>query len=205
MNEEVEVGAMSLIFEFNKDVFAIENIEFLSEHDQNFQFNVVDEQILISWYNVDPVVLKSDEAVFNIKIRTADLNNVEITKLDLHILGNSEIADKDAMIIENVKFSTPGLSTSGDSEYYLSHNHPNPFNKTTEITYNIPEAGKVTLKVYNLLGEEISILLDENKEAGLYTVKYDGSELTPGVYVYTIEVAGTNSSFMQSRMMILSD
>ncbi len=203
VNESVEVGAMSLIFEFNKDVFSIENIEFLSESYKNFQYNVIDGKILISWYNIEPIVLDTDEAVFNITIKAAKISSAN--DLTFSIVGNSEIADKDAGRIENVKFSTPELNTSEESDYYLSHNHPNPFNTITEITYSIPEEGKVSLRIYNLIGEEISILVDENKDAGSYTVKYDGSDLTPGVYVYMIEVAGKDSSFKKSRMMILSD
>jgi len=203
VNETVEVGAMSIIFEFSEELFIIEYVEFLSDLETEFLYNVIDGKLYISWYDINPINLQSESPVFNIKIKTLNLETAENEELYFKILGNSEIADKDAQKIENIKFSMPELRVSADRGYYLSHNHPNPFNKTTEITFSLPESGNVILKVYNLLGEEISVLVDENKEAGSYTVKYDGTDLTPGVYVYMIEVAGKDSSFRQSKMMII--
>ncbi|MCD4680718.1 MAG: hypothetical protein K8S00_10060, partial [Bacteroidales bacterium] len=164
--ETVEVGAMSIIFEFSEELFIIEYVEFLGDLETEFLYNVIDGKLFISWYNINPINLHSESPVFNIKIKTLNLETAENEEIYFNILGNSEIADKDAQKIENVKFSMPELRISADHGYYLSHNHPNPFNKTTEITFSIPESGNVILKVYNLLGEEISVLVDENKEAG---------------------------------------
>lgn len=70
--------------------------------------------------------------------------------------------------------------------FMLYQNYPNPFNPTTEIGYQISEVSHVSLKVYDLLGREITTLVDEVKNAGMYAVKFDGSTLTSGVYFYRL-------------------
>ena len=85
------------------------------------------------------------------------------------------------------------------TEYKLSENYPNPFNPSTVINYQIPTSGKVTLKVYDVLGKEIATLVNENKEAGSYNVNFNASNLPSGVYVYKIE----SGSFIKSQKMML--
>ncbi len=84
--------------------------------------------------------------------------------------------------------------------YKLSQNYPNPFNPITNITYQIPTAGKVTLKVYDMLGNTITTLVDEYKERGEYTVQFNGNELTSGVYVYRLEAGNYRES---KKLMLL--
>lgn len=72
------------------------------------------------------------------------------------------------------------------TEFLLHQNYPNPFNPTTTINFELPITSYVTLKVYNLLGQEIITLVNENKTAGKYNVVLDGSQLTSGIYFYRI-------------------
>jgi hypothetical protein len=72
------------------------------------------------------------------------------------------------------------------TEYSISQNYPNPFNPSTVISYDIPEASRVTLKVYDILGREVADLVDEFKEAGRYNVKFDASHLSTGIYIYQL-------------------
>lgn len=71
-------------------------------------------------------------------------------------------------------------------EYNISQNYPNPFNPSTVIVYDIPEAARVTLKVYDMLGREVANLVDEYKEAGRYSAKFDASRLSTGIYIYKL-------------------
>ncbi len=66
--------------------------------------------------------------------------------------------------------------------FNLSSNYPNPFNPTTKIEYQIPQAGQVSIKVYNSLGSEVATLVNERLDVGKYSVEFDGSNLTSGIY-----------------------
>lgn len=80
-------------------------------------------------------------------------------------------------------------SVDRPSSYNLGQNFPNPVNPSTQISYDIPNAGQVTIKVYSLLGSEVATLVDQYKEAGRYTVDFDASlaRLTSGVYLYRLQ------------------
>ncbi|MDE3057513.1 MAG: T9SS type A sorting domain-containing protein [Bacteroidota bacterium] len=85
------------------------------------------------------------------------------------------------------------------NQFALEQNYPNPFNPSTEIRYQVSEAGNVTLKVYDALGREIATLADERKAPGSYEASFDGSRLASGVYYYTLR-AGDN---VQTKQMVL--
>ncbi|HEX3072725.1 MAG TPA: T9SS type A sorting domain-containing protein, partial [Ignavibacteriales bacterium] len=72
-----------------------------------------------------------------------------------------------------------------------AQNYPNPFNPTTVINYAIPQDSRVTLKVYNMLGQEVAALVDDFKTAGRYNVTFDASHLSTGMYIYRL-TAGNN-------------
>lgn len=73
------------------------------------------------------------------------------------------------------------------NNYVLEQNYPNPFNPVTNIKYSIPKAGYVTLKVYNLLGQEVATIFEGNQNAGNYLATFDASNLSSGVYMYRLE------------------
>ncbi len=75
------------------------------------------------------------------------------------------------------------------SAYQLYQNYPNPFNPSTKIKYSLPEEGFVKLAVYNMLGEEVAVLVNAQQKAGRYEVNFNATGLSSGVYVYRIEAA----------------
>jgi len=77
------------------------------------------------------------------------------------------------------------------SQFELSDNYPNPFNPSTKISYTIPRSEKVKLSVYNLLGSQIALLVNERKNSGTHTVSFHAANLPSGMYVYRLECAGT--------------
>jgi hypothetical protein len=83
--------------------------------------------------------------------------------------------------------------------YELSQNYPNPFNPTTEIRFQVPVVSNVKLVVYNLLGQEVAVLVNERKEAGSYQVAFNGANLASGVYLYQLKAG----SFVQTLKMLL--
>ncbi len=84
-------------------------------------------------------------------------------------------------------------------KYELIQNYPNPYNPSTKIRFALPKQGHVALKIYDILGREISTLVNEVKQAGTYTVDFNGSGLTSGVYFYRIE----SGNFSDVKRMVL--
>ena len=84
-------------------------------------------------------------------------------------------------------------------EYALSQNYPNPFNPSTAIEFSLPKASKVTLTVYNMLGQEVATLVSATLGAGRYTTQFDGSKLSSGTYVYRL----TADNFVKASKMML--
>ncbi len=95
--------------------------------------------------------------------------------------------------------SVTDAQTPVPTEYELAQNYPNPFNPTTTITYSIPEDGFVNLAIYNLLGEKVATLVNQEKSTGVYTQEFDASNLPSGIYVYQIQV----NNFISSQKMML--
>lgn len=83
--------------------------------------------------------------------------------------------------------------------YKLEQNYPNPFNSTTNIRYSIPQSGRVTITVYDLMGSEVAKLLDRHQEAGSYDVIFQPKDLASGIYFYTL----TSENFTASKKLIL--
>ena len=84
-------------------------------------------------------------------------------------------------------------------KYNLTQNFPNPFNPSTIISYSLPVSGQVTLKVFDILGSEVAELVNEQKEAGKHTIKFDASKLTSGIYFYQIKAG----DYSETRKLIL--
>lgn len=84
-------------------------------------------------------------------------------------------------------------------DYSLSQNYPNPFNPITQIEYAIPNEGFVSLKIFNVYGQEISILVNEFKGKGYYSINFDARTLPSGIYFYRIE----SNEFKEVKKMIL--
>lgn len=102
------------------------------------------------------------------------------------------------------KFTTGTLVSIDDEnnrvlDYFLHQNYPNPFNPSTTIRFQIPEPAKVTIKVYDVLGREITTLLDEEKKAGKYEFFFDAHSFASGIYFYRIQTG----SFVKTNKMIL--
>jgi len=115
-------------------------------------------------------------------------NNVSIT-----ITSPLDVEDEDEELIP--------------TDYVLYQNYPNPFNPTTKIKYGIPNSGLITLQVYNLLGEVVTILVNKQQSAGIYEVSFDATNLTSGIYLYKIQAgdpsAGSGQSFVETKKMVL--
>ncbi|MCX6165764.1 MAG: T9SS type A sorting domain-containing protein, partial [Ignavibacteriae bacterium] len=114
------------------------------------------------------------------------------------------VQGQDAYVMNfGVTFTTtgvvPSVSSQVPKEYKLEQNYPNPFNPVTKISYDIPKTGLVTLRIYDIVGKEISSLVNEYKNPGSYIVDFDGTSFASGTYFYRLESNG----FVETKKMML--
>jgi hypothetical protein len=110
-----------------------------------------------------------------------------------------------------VHFSEPVTDVEPEGtiseSYQLSQNYPNPFNPSTKIKYTLTTSSFVTIKVYNLLGNEIVTLVNGIKPAGTFEVDFNASEIPSGIYFYKLEagnfLSGSGESFVHTKKMML--
>jgi len=95
---------------------------------------------------------------------------------------------------------SPSFLNATVTEYALHQNYPNPFNPATEIVYDVLETGVVTLKVYNVMGQEVATLVNGTVETGRYATTFDATGLTSGLYFYTITIG---DKFTATKKMLL--
>ncbi len=123
------------------------------------------------------------------------------------------VLDKDNTITEIHEDNNKGYNILGSSsvsgvedenyilpeEYVLYQSYPNPFNPSTKIKYSVPKSEVVSLKVYDILGREVAVFLDEYKSAGTYSIDFNASRFASGVYFYQLH----SGSFVETKKMIL--
>jgi hypothetical protein len=113
-------------------------------------------------------------------------------------------ADKSPVLIDSLQLvvSTTSIEDEFKGEinsYRLFDAYPNPFNPSTTMQYQIPESGFVSLKVYDIVGNEVARLVDKHKPAGSYTIIFDAGELTSGIYIYILQV----NNYIEARKIVL--
>jgi hypothetical protein len=96
-------------------------------------------------------------------------------------------------------YPTSGENSVQPTSYSLEQNYPNPFNPSTTIQYSVPETGWIKLSVFNAIGQEVGILVNEEKQIGTYRIEFNASNLTSGIYYYKIQ----SGNFVETRKMVL--
>lgn len=112
--------------------------------------------------------------------------------LKLGVTGRIHCLNSPVGVEENSRVELP-------RKFSLKQNYPNPFNPTTNIRFEVPVSGFVTLKVYDVMGRKIALLVNEKKSPGTYEVLFDCSKLPSGIYFYRLEAEG----FVETKKMIL--
>ncbi|MDR3610584.1 MAG: T9SS type A sorting domain-containing protein [Ignavibacteriaceae bacterium] len=186
----------------------------------SFGSNVRGQNIILNW----STQTEKNSEKFNLERKTIATNWVDIGAVKAAVLSNSpkqySFTDKNLQS-GKYQYRIKMFDNDGTFEYSkvieaevaipnnfeLSQNYPNPFNPQTKISYNIPFDSKVTLEVYNITGERITLLVNEEQSAGFYSVDFGSSvRLTSGVYIYRIvaidKITGNNFSSVKKMMLL---
>jgi hypothetical protein len=116
-------------------------------------------------------------------------------------VGSQKIAEGSEIIIRNEEVTILRI-TKGQSlptTYNLEQNYPNPFNPSTTIKFQIPNKALVTLKIFDVLGNEVGVLVNREMDTGNYEVEFDAIEIPSGIYFYRLHT----DSFIETKKMML--
>ncbi len=203
IKQDEEIGAVSMVL--NYDVNLVEVLG-LSSNLPNFIYNLQEDKILFSWYNVAPHNFVMNENIFtlHLKAKTSYSNN------EIFQLGNScEFAGADALEIENIILSLPSINIFSDikdiekmknNEFKIS---PNPFFKELKIGYSINSNSEISLKITDITGKKLLYAFEkELVKKGDYEYTLNLENLQKGVYFAVLEIKNKNSTLKKVKKII---
>lgn len=133
-------------------------------------------------------------------LHVGDNIKLKVTISDSSIYNNIDYYPDTSWVVINVLPPILGTETKEICyTYKLEQNYPNPFNPSTIIRYEIPEQTFASLKIYDILGNEVATLANEEKRAGSYEVVFNSTKLSSGVYIYKLQT----TKFIQTNKMTL--
>ncbi len=200
-NDIDAVGAITLSFNYRNDLIEVLRTNF---SDDDIFINQEEGTLNIGWFSTNAIEFNADATIAQIRVRVLSEIPVGTELFELNAI--SELADANAQPIAEVNLKTIGVTTKKGiikgSELTTS-NFPNPFNDYTTISYTLPENGKVKVEVYNSVGMLVNVLVDEYQESGVNNVRFNSSNVEPGVYVYHITVQGETNNYTAVKRMIV--
>jgi hypothetical protein len=203
-----------IAFEYEAVIKNLSKIKAINSNDVSLKLKLIDRTTGNTLYTSDAYTLPLDSIkrtiIGNLTIPFNRLNQRYDLSVKLILEG---VAEEYLNQTENINLVNTYLSgseylgkqnetknnTSKLTDYKLEQNYPNPFNPNTQIKYSVAEDGLVTIKVYDILGREIVVLVNEEKSTGNYEVEFNGSMLTSGIYFYQIKAG----NFVETKKMIL--
>ncbi|MEW6507331.1 MAG: N-acetylmuramoyl-L-alanine amidase [Bacteroidota bacterium] len=195
------VGSFTLRISYNSSVLTFLGV---INSPSGIQSNAADGMLNMSWFSTSPLSKQDGGKLLEMQFRYNGGLSQSASSALTFVTSNCEVTDAFGAPL-SVSYQNGSVLTSVYSivsvpkEYSLIQNYPNPFNPTTTISYSIPQPEFVSLKVFDLLGREVATLVNEAKSPGNYKVKFDGSNLPSGVYLYRMQAG----KFSESRKLML--
>jgi len=146
------------------------------------------------------VINSGERLLADIPFRISNPESITVEKVILIDINRHRVMD-DEIEIELIYGDPPFIP----GDYILFQNYPNPFNPVTTIRYTIPDDCRILLKVYDVLGNEITTLVDEVKNRGIYSVNFGSAEISSGIYFYQLFATSVSSGkiFTETKKMVL--
>ena len=186
---DFDIGAIFMTFQADSDIF-LDSIENYTDN-MTVDVNRTDGEVKILVYSLKGNYMSAGEKNF-----------LSIKGVDKATLKTVEMAKADGQDVKVIKKEN---SQSLPEEFNLYQNYPNPFNPETRIDFDLPQSGQTRLVVYNILGEKVRNLIDENLPAGRHSIMWDGHDnrgqaVSSGIYLYRLE---TKTGQSTRKMMLL--
>ena len=193
MKTAASIGSMSMAFQFPTESATFVGVR----GPEGMVSNASNGIVAVAWFNADNA-LKLNENGTLVTLRFKPTANVRGFGLTLY--PNSQVTDAEGTALSGIRLEVPAIDASIPTVFALGQNYPNPFNPATAISYRLSAISIVTLRVYDILGREVTTLVQEEKEAGTHTVRWDASGLPSGIYMCRLQAQGN----VATRKMILT-
>lgn len=199
ISSDLQVSSYTFYLNYPKELVQFTGIKGF----EGLVYNEKDGKISLVWDDIKLNDLKANQVIFALQFKPTENFKAGVSfTLDVDAV-NSELASFDK-ILTNAGVTVSTVEGFVPAEFSLRQNYPNPFNPSTQIQYDIPVDGKVTLDIYNVLGQKVASLINELQTAGAYKVEWNASNLPSGMYIYSITVEGTGKNFKQTKKMMLT-
>jgi hypothetical protein len=191
------LGAISLVMTIPQGI-SVTELKASKQAMGEILYSISDDQLRIGWYALDAVNFMKDEVIFNLSVKVDGTSDSDWT------VGNeSVLADVTGTTFPNAVISMPKLVNVAQNGL-STWNQPNPFSEQTNITYTLPLAGNVTVTIYNSLGQEVLVPVNNIQDAGTYSFILDGKTLPVGAYIYKLTLETPDEKFSSANRMLLT-
>ncbi|MDP1676238.1 MAG: M14 family zinc carboxypeptidase [Bacteroidota bacterium] len=187
---------------FTSNTFALLEQRFINYVRMNFPDSIRPYTYYVSWVNSFPTQYPESWCWSNYKEKIMALTYEDGNCTSASMFDNTAQAilkGVDAYLHDTTSVTSVLATNNIPEQYFLEQNFPNPFNPTTTINYQLPITNHVSLKVYDVLGREVALLVNEEQSSGKHSITFNASSLSSGVYVYRLH----SGSILETKRMVL--
>jgi hypothetical protein len=205
IKQAVELGALTLRFVYPVEFVEIEDVV-LAATGESLLFTANNGLLTIVWFSLEPLALSENDELVVVKVHTKDLSSIE-EPIAFSLGSYSELTDGNAQVLEDVVIAMPVIVTETLSmgENTTSDHvalYPNPTKDICTLAYELPEAGRVTVSVYNLMGVKVLDAANSRMESGHHELRLSTASLASGMYSCRITFEGESSWVKTIKLII---
>ncbi|MFY9152762.1 MAG: right-handed parallel beta-helix repeat-containing protein [Prolixibacteraceae bacterium] len=198
-SSSMEIGAISLIIKIPSELVMVKDV-LVKNSNVTADWIVNGDELRIGWYSSTTVNVAENGSLLTLKLTSTSAFTLGKTmqfalKFDpLNELadGNSDVIQNASLLVAEVGNGVTGIHNPVDNSGLSLINYPNPFKGYTMLEYNLPVDGKVTVQVYNSLGQLVKSVVDANQNAGNHTIRMESNDLMPGIYIARLRLTNLN-------------
>lgn len=199
----MQVGAISMILQIPSGLVNVQDV-LVNDSNTATDWVVNGDELRIGWYSSTPVNVDKNSNLLTLKLKSTSAFTVGKTmQFTLKFDPLNELADGNSIVIQNASLLVAGVGNGVTGIHKQIENsglslinYPNPFKGYTMLEYNLPIAGKVTIQVYNSLGQLVKSVVNANQNAGNYSIRMDSNDLMPGIYIAKLRLTNLNTEMI---------
>ncbi len=203
IDNNASINGYHLSIDYNAGIFEILDVKTLNNKGK---FNAANGTLKVTCLNINNNIIHIERhtavATLKIRLKGTPQNPEEISFTPS---GSPQFLDENGKLLKNIRLSIPEIIVD-DESIDIINSYPNPFVTTVNIEYTLPEAGNITIAVFNTSGQKVNSVKKEYQDAGIHQYQFDGSILPAGMYIYRIHYSGNdNKEYLKTITMIKSN